>query len=133
MAAAPNSPRLQVAGGSPGGDQETVGWGWGVAVGTPYSPHMLDGWLGPGKHKTMLTFRSYMVSYDNISNNKCNVTYQALLVLDGSICLLRIFLRIQFVALLDIFSEVPSLALVYPSRFEPLRLRARTQRVIQVR
>ena len=34
---------------------------WGVPMGTPYSPHTLDGWLGAGKHRTFLPFSSYMV------------------------------------------------------------------------
>eukprot|EP00092_Neocalanus_flemingeri_P027151 GFUD01029445.1.p1 GENE.GFUD01029445.1~~GFUD01029445.1.p1 ORF type:complete len:526 (+),score=174.43 GFUD01029445.1:44-1621(+) len=35
---------------------------WGQAVGTPYSPHKLDGWLGAGKHRTFLPFPSYITS-----------------------------------------------------------------------
>ena len=35
---------------------------WGQAIGMPYSPHKLDGWLGAGKHRTFLPFPSYIVS-----------------------------------------------------------------------
>ena len=48
------------------GEQELGAGAWGAAVGAPYSPHLLDGWLGAGKHRTFLTFPSYIVSKLNI-------------------------------------------------------------------
>ena len=46
---------------SGGGGGVEGGW-WGEPVGTPYSPHTLDGWLGAGNHSTYLPFSSYLVS-----------------------------------------------------------------------
>jgi len=51
--------------GTPVPDTEPA---WGQAVGTPYSPHKLDGWLGAGKHRTFLPFPSYIVSKQSGDN-----------------------------------------------------------------
>ena len=45
-----------------GGGEGAGGW-WGEPLGTPYSPHTLDGWLGAGNHSTYLPFSSYLASH----------------------------------------------------------------------
>ena len=59
----PVSPRqIQLPGLSQNHDENGGGGAWGVAVGTPYSPHMVDGWLVAGKHSRLIPFHGYIVS-----------------------------------------------------------------------
>jgi len=54
----PVSPRQIQMMSQPHAHDDSVGAGaWGVAVGTPYSPHMVDGWLVAGKHSRLISFR----------------------------------------------------------------------------
>ena len=67
----PVSPRQIQVMSQPHAHDDSVGAGaWGVAVGTPYSPHMVDGWLVAGKHSRLISFRyGYIVSYFVIRSN----------------------------------------------------------------
>jgi len=59
----PVSPRqIQLPGLSQNHDENGGGGAWGVAVGTPYSPHMVDGWLVAGKHSRLIPFHGYITS-----------------------------------------------------------------------
>ena len=80
---------LETEDGGGGGEEP----GWGQAVGTPYSPRLLDGWLGAGKHRTFLTFPSYIVSIryhdDGLVIKVCCLTELVYFSLFDDLCPLR--------------------------------------------